>query len=681
MALIEEDAPLLQQDVQATIEGGSSETDGSDCKELTIAKLQAELTAANAEAVQLRQNLARQCVSYMHIRVQSHLTDVGFTEWGPDFEWKDLTRFWKSWCPCCKRPLEITCFGDRVAEHEPEQFENAQNASAQGSTVCTWVGKPDERQANGSYAYVAALWGDDPGFALGALVLGQGLRRSHTVHKLVLLHTNDVPNHSLQLLEKVWDVIRCVEYVHANDGLFGGGREGSRFSGVFTKLQALELVAYDKIIMLDIDIVVLQNVDHLFDLPAPAALWRGQAQTKEHGFPIDGRTFFGGPDEDWGQTGGINAGVMILAPDSSLHARALYEVQAPMHPERIPGGGPEQDYLSRFFAPYWTHLSALYNFQLHHIFFALEAAIRAAIGVPLQPLSDKDSTEKGDTGGAVHNLGVENMGGLRPVDGVEDAPPSEFSPWLPGRLCLNSADVCIVHWSGETKMWHRDHLCSETDAMFVDRWFRNNNPDEARLWLDRGGSDEDYAGFGLRLQNGRFVHISNQVSASVIGGIIDKALLQVGEAALLAAAQWREDLESLPGVLSVASVDELLRRIGQQLAQPGVRRSFQCGDRVQVRWRDDKWYRGTVRQLLPEDNVNVEFDGFDDSCKCALLWEGNLQPLGERIHASQPSAELGWKYLFTNCPSVGLCIMAVFVTLKVRPWVSTENVSKQGRAG
>ena len=129
--------------------------------------------------------------------------------------------------------------------------------------------------------------------------------------------------------------------VHANDGLFGGGREGSRFSGVFTKLHALGLVRYDKIIMLDIDIAVLDCADALFDLPAPAALWRGQAQTKEHGFPIYGRCFFGGPDADWGQTGGINAGVKILAPDSSLHARALYEVQAPMHPERIPGGGPE----------------------------------------------------------------------------------------------------------------------------------------------------------------------------------------------------------------------------------------------------------------------------------------------------------------------------------------------------
>ena len=60
---------------------------------------------------------------------------------------------------------------------------------------------------------------------------------------------------------------------------------------MFTKLHALGLVEYDKILMLDIDIAVLDCADALFDLPAPAALWRGLSQTREHGFPIDGRCF------------------------------------------------------------------------------------------------------------------------------------------------------------------------------------------------------------------------------------------------------------------------------------------------------------------------------------------------------------------------------------------------------
>jgi hypothetical protein len=303
---------------------------------------------------------------------------------------------------------------------------------------------------------------------------------------------------------------------------------------VFTKLHALGLVEYDKILMLDIDIAVLDCADALFDLPAPAALWRGLSQTREHGFPIDGRCFFGGPDDNWGQTGGINAGVMMLAPDSSLHTRALQEVQAPMHPERIPGAGPEQDYLSRFFAPYWTHLSVLYNFQLHHIFFSLEAAIETATDMPLQPpannkdvILDDEARERlqrnPDTDDEERNVGV----AMHRTDsnvGHADAKASELSTWLPGRLSLPLSDIKIVHFSGEVKMWHRDYLAEETDERFVDRFLRNNNAHFARLWLDLAGSDDDYAPFGVRCENGRFVIVKNEQPAAAIAGIIDKAI-------------------------------------------------------------------------------------------------------------------------------------------------------------
>jgi hypothetical protein len=183
--------------------------------ESEIVALRAELAAAKAEAVQLRQDLARQSASWQSIRVRSPLTNVEFTEWRPHFEGHDLTRFWKAWCPCCKRPLDIACFGARVGEAEADKSEKMPMWSRRSLKACTWDGKPVERQANGSYAYVAALWGDVPGFALGALVLGKGLQRSGTTYDLVLLHTNDVPKHLLQLLAQIW-TLRCVEYVHAS---------------------------------------------------------------------------------------------------------------------------------------------------------------------------------------------------------------------------------------------------------------------------------------------------------------------------------------------------------------------------------------------------------------------------------------------------------------------------------
>ena len=45
-----------------------------------------------------------------------------------------------------------------------------------------------------------------------------------------------------------------------------------RFEGVFTKLQVLGLTEYEKILLLDIDTLVVESMDGLFELPAPAAM-------------------------------------------------------------------------------------------------------------------------------------------------------------------------------------------------------------------------------------------------------------------------------------------------------------------------------------------------------------------------------------------------------------------------
>ncbi|CAK0907161.1 unnamed protein product [Prorocentrum cordatum] len=144
---------------------------------------------------------------------------------------------------------------------------------------------------------------------------------------------------------------------------------------------------------MDSDILVRENIDSLFQLRAPAALHRGVACGYAHGERINGRHFFGGtrPGFDansqfwsssaagnfatvrgpwsWGQSGGINAGVMLFEPDLETLKLCLSEVTESSHPEHIPGSGPEQDYLSRFYAGEWSHINVAYNFQLHQMYF------------------------------------------------------------------------------------------------------------------------------------------------------------------------------------------------------------------------------------------------------------------------------------------------------------------------
>eukprot|EP00435_Cladocopium_sp_Y103_P048643 s210_g14.t1 len=175
--------------------------------------------------------------------------------------------------------------------------------------------------AKGRFAYVINLWGSSSEYVLGALVLGHSIRRSGSSHARVCLCAEDVPEAFVQLLAEIWE---------------------------------------------------RKNIDELFELQAPAAMRRGAAGWLKTGDAIDGRAFFMGHDDSrwsWGQGTGINAGVMLLQPNQHVFNEMVAELSEPNHPEHCNGNGPEQDYLSRYWADSpWKHIGVEYNFQIHHFF-------------------------------------------------------------------------------------------------------------------------------------------------------------------------------------------------------------------------------------------------------------------------------------------------------------------------
>ena len=109
------------------------------------------------------------------------------------------------------------------------------------------------RAAEKPCAFVTFLWGGSTEYLLGAIVLGKSLRLTNTKHELLCLHTDDVPE--ICVLRKYWKTQR-IAHVPATNRLFGGYKESSRFCYVFSKLHALRLTQYRKVIVLDIDMIV-----------------------------------------------------------------------------------------------------------------------------------------------------------------------------------------------------------------------------------------------------------------------------------------------------------------------------------------------------------------------------------------------------------------------------------------
>lgn len=199
----------------------------------------------------------------------------------------------------------------------------------------------------------------------------------------------------------------------------------------------------------------------------------------------------------------------------------LLEVSNEWHPEHIPGGGPEQDYLSRFFlsAP-WRHIHVTYNFQPHHVPFALERSLM------------------------YRNSWV----------GHAECTPEVMS-WAHYRVTVPPEEVHNVHFSGAAKLWDR-HVPCETgveDADFAEKLLRENLEGYTR-WVQREAPQEEYADNGCFLTPSGDVVLLNDKSVSV-RPLVDMAVTQVRRILQMAAREWRLCYERLlaekPGLRKV----------------------------------------------------------------------------------------------------------------------------------
>ncbi|KAL3749947.1 hypothetical protein ACJRO7_010991 [Eucalyptus globulus] len=115
-----------------------------------------------------------------------------------------------------------------------------------------------------SYAYVTFLAGNGD-YVKGVVGLAKGLRKAESKYPLVVAILPDVPVDHRKILVDQGCIVREIEPVYPpeNQTQFAMAYYVINYS----KLRIWEFVEYDKMIYLDGDIQVFDNIDHLFDLP------------------------------------------------------------------------------------------------------------------------------------------------------------------------------------------------------------------------------------------------------------------------------------------------------------------------------------------------------------------------------------------------------------------------------
>lgn len=120
-------------------------------------------------------------------------------------------------------------------------------------------------------AYIFLVMKDEK-YALGAMTAAFSLRLTKPKYPIVCMVTNDIKN-ILPQLKKVFDVVVVVPYLETVTNSLRTHKQNTMYANwkdiSFTKWNCLNL-DYNKVLFLDADKIILENMDHLFELNTPA---------------------------------------------------------------------------------------------------------------------------------------------------------------------------------------------------------------------------------------------------------------------------------------------------------------------------------------------------------------------------------------------------------------------------
>lgn len=174
-------------------------------------------------------------------------------------------------------------------------------------------------------------------YAIGALVLGNSLRRVATTRSLVVMVTADVSQTFRQHLHDLFDVVSEVNVFDSNDTVNLDLLTRPDLGVTFTKLHCWRLTQFKKCVFLDADTLVMQNIDELFDREQLSAA----------------------PDAGWPDC--FNSGLFVFCPSNDTYAALL---QFALTHGSFDGG--DQGLLNLYFSDWATkdikkHLPFLFN--------------------------------------------------------------------------------------------------------------------------------------------------------------------------------------------------------------------------------------------------------------------------------------------------------------------------------
>ena len=151
-----------------------------------------------------------------------------------------------------------------------------------------------------NYSYVSLLTDDT--YTYGIVLLAETLKQAESKYPLYVLVTDNVSESCLEILNEIENVnYSIVDAIPIPEDIYNFNRSldfrlGTIWKNTWTKFKIFDLTEFSKIVFLDADIMILKNLDHLFEKPNLTAAVDGEY------FHIYDEVFF-------------NAGCMVVEPN------------------------------------------------------------------------------------------------------------------------------------------------------------------------------------------------------------------------------------------------------------------------------------------------------------------------------------------------------------------------------
>jgi len=220
------------------------------------------------------------------------------------------------------------------------------------------------------YAYVSTVFRGDK-YIDGMMTLAASLKKTETKYDIVCMVTPDVSEGAKNRMKSFGIVVVDVPYLEYKTKPSITKKQQDAYDswlGVsYTKWNCLNL-DYDKVLFLDVDLIVKENVDHLFNINSPASRFSAEIFKRK---PFPKRVPPKRIDYEVNNRGTVINGSIVLLTPNKTHFVQLKEMINEMEPFGFKSlSGTDEQSLSYFMSVYkkgpkltWTNLDAKYLYS------------------------------------------------------------------------------------------------------------------------------------------------------------------------------------------------------------------------------------------------------------------------------------------------------------------------------